>query len=99
MAKIDKSKKNSNIADYYDSHSILNEIVEESVNLSLDTELRNSILSGKRKGRLRNISIKIDPLQLQAIRKIATMKSIPYQTLIRFWLSENIKRELHLKAK
>jgi len=45
---------------------------------------------------LKNISIKMDPLQVQAIKKVATMKSIPYQTLIRHWLSENLKKELHI---
>jgi len=28
------------------------------------------------------------------IRKLATTKSLPYQTLIRHWLSEKIKSEL-----
>jgi predicted DNA binding CopG/RHH family protein len=29
-----------------------------------------------------------------AIKKLSTMKSIPYQTLIRHWLAEGIKQEL-----
>jgi hypothetical protein len=29
-----------------------------------------------------------------AIKKLSNMKSIPYQTLIRHWLSEGIKEEL-----
>jgi len=41
-----------------------------------------------------NITIKIDPLQIIAIKKLATMKSIPYQTLIRHWLAQDIKKEL-----
>ncbi len=36
---------------------------------------------------------------IQALRKIATMKSIPYQTLIRQWLAEGIRKELHLKTR
>ena len=39
------------------------------------------ILKGQRKRLLENVSIKLDPAQIQALRKIATMKSIPYQTL------------------
>jgi predicted DNA binding CopG/RHH family protein len=46
--------------------------------------------------RLQNVSIKLDPAQIQALRKIATMKSVPYQTLIRQWLAEGISKELHL---
>ena len=34
--------------------------------------------------------------QKQALRKIATMKSIPYQTLICQWLADGIRTELQL---
>ncbi len=84
-------------AEYYDKHGVLKDIVDGPVDLSLETELRKAILSGKRRRNLKNISIKVDPLQIQAIKKVATMKSIPYQTLIRHWLSENLRKELHIK--
>ncbi len=83
-------------AKYYDQHEILDEIFDEALDLNLETELRNDILQGRRKRKLKNISIKMDPLHVQTIRKIATMKSIPYQTLIRHWLAEEIKKELHI---
>ena len=82
-------------ADYYDQISILDELLEKPVEFSLGERLRRDILSKKRKRKLRNVTIKIDPLQVQAIRKLATTKSIPYQTLIRHWLSEEIKKELN----
>ena len=47
---------------YYDNRNILNEISDEPVDLSLDENLRRDILSGKRKRRLKNITIKVDPL-------------------------------------
>jgi predicted DNA binding CopG/RHH family protein len=84
-------------AEYYDRSGVLTELREEPVEFSLNEELRREILEGKRKRRLRNISIKIDPMQIQALKKIATMKSIPYQTLIRQWLSECIRKELHIR--
>ena len=84
-------------ARYYDRHGILKELTDESMDMSLKTELRRSILLGKRKKKLKNISIKVDPLQIQAIKKVAAMKSIPYQTLIRHWLSQNLKEELHIE--
>jgi predicted DNA binding CopG/RHH family protein len=83
-------------AKYYDTHGILKEIIDETIEMSLETELREDILSCRRKRKLKNISVKIDPLQIRAIKKIATMKAIPYQTLIRHWLSQYIKRELHI---
>jgi len=88
--------KNLKEAEYYDTHNVLKEIVEEPIEMSLETELREDILSGKRKRKLKNISVKIDPLQIRAIKKIAIMKAIPYQTLIRHWLSQHIKKELHI---
>jgi len=94
--KAKASSKHLKEAEYYDTHGILKEIIDEPIEMSLATELREDILSGKRKRKLKNISVKIDPLQIKAIKKIATMKAIPYQTLIRHWLSQHIKRELHI---
>jgi predicted DNA binding CopG/RHH family protein len=84
-------------ADYYDKRNILDELELDPVDFSLDEDLLRDILSGERKRKLQNVTIKIDPLQLKAIRKLAIMKSIPYQTLVRHWLSEQIKKELGLE--
>ena len=84
-------------AKYYDKHGVMKEIIDEPIEMGLETELRKAILSGKRRRNLKNISIKMDPLQIHAIKKVATMKSIPYQTLIRHWLSENLRKELHIE--
>ena len=40
--------------------------------------------------------MKIDPLYLQSIKKIATLRGIPYQTLMRQWLTEKIRKELKI---
>ena len=42
------------------------------------------------------MSIKIDPLYLQSIKKIASLKGIPYQTLVRQWLTKKIRKELKI---
>lgn len=89
-----QTSKSKNWIHYYDNHDILDEIADEPVDLVLDERLRDEILSGKRKRKLKNITIKVDPLQVQAIKKLSTMKSIPYQTLIRSWLAEGIKSEM-----
>jgi predicted DNA binding CopG/RHH family protein len=91
-----KKERDKQWADYYDQGNILDELLEESAEFRVGERLRRDILSKKRKRKLQNITIKIDPLQVQAIRKLATTKSIPYQTLIRHWLSEEIKKELNL---
>ena len=81
-------------AKYYDQENILDEIIDERIALTLEEGLREDIRSGKRKRKLKNISIKMDPLHVQAIKKLATMKSMPYQTLMRHWLAEDIREEL-----
>lgn len=85
-----------NLAEYYDRHGVLRQLDQQPVEFALEEELRQQILEGRRARRLQNVSIKLDPAQILALRKIATMRSIPYQTLIRQWLAEGIRRELHL---
>jgi predicted DNA binding CopG/RHH family protein len=89
-----QAPKSKNWIRYYDDRNILDEITDESVDLILDKHLCDEILSGKRKRKLKNVTIKIDPLQVKAIKKLSNMKSIPYQTLIRYWLAEGIKSEM-----
>ena len=89
-----QASKPKNWIRYYDDRDILDEIADESVDMILDEHLRDDILSGKRKRKLKNVTIKVDPLQVKAIKKLSTMKSIPYQTLIRYWLAEGIKSEM-----
>ena len=89
-----KDKKTKDWKSYYEDKNILDEMIDDPVDLSLDDGLRQEILSGKRKRKLKNVTIKVDPLQIMAIKKLSNMKSIPYQTLIRHWLAEGIKQEL-----
>ena len=83
-------------AEWFDRHGILDEIVDGDVEFALDEELRRQILRGERGRRLKNVTVKLDPVQVIALRKIATKRAIPYQTLIREWLAEGIRRELRL---
>ncbi len=94
--KAKSAKKKVTDEEYYDKRGVLSEIVEGEVALSLDDALRQDILSGKRKRKLRNITIKLDPLYLLSIKKVATKKGIPYQTLVRQWVAENIRKELKI---
>lgn len=89
-------KKKVAYEEYYDSHGILKDIVDDDIDFSLEDALKKDILTGKRKRNLKNVSIKIDPLYLQSLKKIATLKGIPYQTLVRFWLTEHIRKELKI---
>ena len=96
MSKTNNQASNHTLAEYYDKADIMDEILDESIDLTLDSGLRKDILAGKRRRKLKNLTIKMDPVQIQAVRKIATMKSMPYQTLIRHWIAQEIKKELLL---
>ncbi len=92
--KLPKFASEKDEAAYWDQHGVLNAIEEGEVTWSLEESLQRAIRSGKRAHRLKNLTIKIDPLFVQAIRKIAAQRAIPYQTLIRSWLAKDIKEEL-----
>ncbi len=94
--KVKPAKKRMTDEEYYDKHGVLGEIKDEEVALSLNDALKQDILTGKRRRKLRNITIKLDPLYLVSIKKVATQKGIPYQTLVRQWVAENIRRELKI---
>ncbi len=90
------SKVREDAAGYYNRRGVLRDVEEESVEFTLEDDLRARILRGTRPRRLQNISIKLDPVQIHALRKLAVMKSTPYQALIRQWLAERLRQELHL---
>jgi hypothetical protein len=89
-----KVVKEKDWAEYYEHKDLIGELSDEPVTFSLDDQLHTDIISKRRKRKLQNMTIKMDPLQIIAVRKLATTKSIPYQTLIRHWITEEIKKEL-----
>ena len=92
--KAPKFKNEREEQKFWDEKGVLNFIQENDENIGLESQLKQDILRGKRKRHLKNISVKLDPVYITVIKKIATQKSLSYQSLIRHWLSENIKREL-----
>ncbi len=92
-------KTREDLAAYYDRRRVLGELEERPVVFALNEELRARIQTGQTRRRLQNVSIKLDPVHVIALRKIAAMKSIPYQTLIRLWLAECIRRELRFSER
>ena len=91
------AKRRKKTEEVYDARrGILDDLEPDEVEFALDEELRAQILRGARARRLKNITIKLDPVQIEALRKIATRRAVPYQTLIRQWLAEGIRRELRL---
>ncbi len=91
-----EKRKAKGWAEYYERVNILDELLAEPAEFSLDEKLLRDIFSKKRRRKLQNITIKMDPLQVKTIRKLAVTKSIPYQTLVRHWLSDKIRKELSI---
>lgn len=94
--KVKAAEKKMTDVEYYDKRGILGEIIEGDIAISLDDALRSDIVTGKRRRTLQNVTIKIDPLYLISIKKVATKKVIPYQTLLRQWVAEKIRKELKI---
>lgn len=92
--KAPKFKNEREEQKFWDEKGVLNFIQENDETIGLESQLKQDILHGKRKRHLKNISVKLDPVYVTVIKKIAVQKSLSYQSLIRYWLSENIKREL-----
>lgn len=88
------TKKAEDLAAVYDREGVLGQIEEKPVEFALDEELRAQIVKGVRRRALKNVSIKLDAAQVVALKRIATQKAMPYQTLIRTWLADGIRREL-----
>lgn len=83
-------------ARFWDCRRLDDHFEDLATDVSLDTELGQAILEGRRRRRMQPISLKLDPAYVQAIKRIATQKDIPYQTLIRQWLAEALKKELEM---
>ena len=86
-------------ARFWDVHRLKGYFEDAAEDVGLDTELREAILKGRRRRSMQPISIKLDPAYVQAIRRIATQKDVPYQVLIRQWLAEALRRELGLSSR
>lgn len=39
------------------------------------------------------ITLRLEPRQIEAAKRVARRKSIPYQTLLRMWIAEGLTRE------
>lgn len=83
-------------AAYYEAHGLLGELLSGDVAIYLEEDLKSDILAGRRKRKLKNVTLKLDPLCLQSIKKIATRQGVPYQTIVRQWLTEKIRKELRI---
>jgi predicted DNA binding CopG/RHH family protein len=81
-------------AEYFEKHSVAeiwNELPEVKP-VKLSKPLAKSIRD-RHSAKKSPISIRLGPEQIEAARKIAAAKSVGYQTQLRMWIAEGIRRE------
>ena len=81
-------------ADYFQTHSVADvwdQLPEaEAAKASKDLE---KVIRERHAAAKSPISIRLDPEQIAAAKKIAAAKSVGYQTQLRMWIAEGIRRE------
>jgi len=63
--------------------------------VELDPELAAKI---RERARTKRVTLRLRVSQIEAVKEIARKKDIPYQTLIRSWVAEAIRREQESRA-
>lgn len=92
VKKIPKFKTEEEEARFWDEHDTMEFVDDfESVEVEIDSELEAEILN-KRELK-KPVTLRLEPNQIEAVKKIANSKGLPYQTLIRMWINEAIRRE------
>ena len=81
-------------ANYFDSHSIAEvwDRLPASKAAKLSPSLEKSVRA--RHAQTKSpISLRLEPEQIAAAKKVAAAKSVAYQTQLRMWIAEGIRRE------
>ena len=93
-APLPKFRSDEEAANYFETHSVANvwnqlpEADPAKVSKALEKSIRQRHAAAKTP-----ISIRLNPQQIAAAKKIAAAKSVGYQTQLRMWIAEGIRRE------
>lgn len=81
-------------AEYFDRHSVADvwDQLPEETRATLSKPLAKKIHDRHAVSKS-PISIRLEPEQIAAAKKIATAKSVGYQTQLRMWIAEGIQRD------
>jgi len=92
MAKtLPEFKSEKEEAEFWDAHNSLDYIEsDEPVEMELAPELAAKI---RERTQTKQVTLRLRVSQIEAAKEIARRKDIPYQTLIRSWIAEAIRRE------
>ena len=93
-APLPRFRSDEEADNYFQTHSVtdvwnqLPEAEPAKVSKALEKSIRQRHAAAKSP-----ISIRLDPEQIAAAKKIAAAKSVGYQTQLRMWIAEGIRRE------
>jgi hypothetical protein len=92
--RLPKFKSDKEAAEYFQAHSVAGvwEDLPESPGVSLSPPLAKAIRERHAQAKS-PISLRLVPEQIAAAKKIAAKKSVGYQTQLRMWIAEGIRRE------
>ena len=93
-APLPKFRSDQEAAGYFDTHSV--EDVWDSLPAEKPAKLAKPLEKAIRERHATAkspISIRLVPEQIAAAKKIAAAKSVGYQTQLRMWIAEGIRRE------
>lgn len=83
-------------AEFWDTHNSLDYIEDdEQVDIEFAPELVEQV---RERSKTKRVTLRLRVSQIEAAKEIARRKDIPYQTLIRSWIAEAIRREQREKA-
>jgi predicted DNA binding CopG/RHH family protein len=89
-----KFKSDADAAEYFETHSVasiwdqLPKARQAKLSQALTKKIRDRHARAKSP-----ISLRLDPEQIAAAKRIAAAKSVGYQTQLRMWIAEGLKRE------
>ena len=81
-------------AEYFETHSVAE--IWDKLPPASQVKLSRTLSKAIRERHVRRkaaISIRLDPDQIRKAKRIAARKSIGYQTQLRLWIAEGIRRE------
>ncbi len=90
--KIPKFKEDREAADFWaarDSTPYLREFREVAVKVSPALRRRVAARAMTKKP----VTLRLEPHQIVAAKRVARQKSVPYQTLLRMWIAEGLAKE------
>ena len=93
-APLPKFRSDEEAADYFQTHSVADVWSQlPGAKPAKPSRRLAKAIRERRAGAKSPISIRLVPTQIAAAKKIAAAKSVGYQTQLRMWIAEGIRRE------